>query len=187
MGPGEHQILAEMLRLLKDARSDPLRAQVLMTQVEGLASKLHGMHEGTEIGRWKTLRVPNLPALTAAGTPGAITNVGQARWPQRALIVACYGAIIADPPLTGQGASSVAFQILAEGGDKSLIINGQGADFMLFLAAFGPNQNWYPIGMVADGPDSTWGVGFKNFNTVSTFTPEFYFRFLPLPPAGSKK
>ncbi len=179
MGPGEHQIIAEMLRLLRDARSDPLRAQVLLTQVEGMASKLHGMHEGTEIGRWKTLRVPNIPAVA----PVSVSAVGQARWPQRALVVAAYGAILSDAPLTGLGASSVSFQILAEGGDKSLIINGQGADYMLFLAAFGVAQNWYPIGMVAEGADSTWGVGFKNFHTANTYTPEFYFRFVPLPPA----
>src|SRR6266849_2205593 len=100
MGPGEHQIIAEMLRLLRDARSDPLRAQVLLTQVEGMASKLHGMHEGTEIGRWKTLRVPNIPAVA----PVSVSAVGQARWPQRALVVAAYGAILSDAPLTGLGA-----------------------------------------------------------------------------------
>jgi hypothetical protein len=186
MGPGEHQVIAEMLRLLHDARSDPLRAQVLLGQVEALANKLHGMHEGTEIGRWRTLRVPNLPQLAVAPGAGSISNTGQARWPQRCLVVAAYGAVLSDPPLTGTGASSVAFQILAEGGDKSLIIDGRSADFMLFLAAFGVAQNWYPIGMIAEGPDSTWGVGFKNFSTGSPFTPEFYFRFIPLPPAKGK-
>jgi hypothetical protein len=166
-----------MLRLLKDARSDPLRAQVLMTQVEGLASKLHGMHEGTEIGRFKTLRVPNIPALGPLVTTGSLP----ARWPQRCLVIAAYGAPIADAPLTGLGASSLMFQILAEGGDKSLVVNGQQADFMLFLAAFGVAQNWYPIGMVAEGADSTWGVLFRNLHAANTYTPEFYFRFIPLP------
>lgn len=179
MSPAQNQSIQKMLDLLRRAKADPLRAQLLMSEVEQEALTLS---QGGGQLPWRTLRVPNLPALTAAGTPGAISNTGRAVWPQRVFVVAAYGCVLADPWATGAGSTSVGFQVSYAGGDSQLIVNGAGADFMLFFAAFGPNQNWYPIGEIAEGADATWQVAFRNLHAANTYTPEFYFRYIKLPP-----
>jgi hypothetical protein len=175
------QIIIDKIKgLARQAANDPLRAQLLAKQIEAEAEKL-GLSGGAEGGTYRYLRIPNLPALVAAPAAGSQFTGAFARWPQRAIVVGCYGSAIAEAPLTGVGFTSLAFQIFTKGGDKSLILNGAGADFMLFHAAFGSFQNWLPLSEEVQGTDSTWNLSFKNFDTGATHTPEFYFKYIPLP------
>jgi hypothetical protein len=166
--------------LARQAANDPLRAQLLAKEIEREAAKL-GLAGGADGGYYRYLRIPNIPALAASPAAGSLFSAGFSRWPQKAIVVGCYGTCIAEAPLTGTGFTSVQFQIFTKGGDKSLILNGAGADFMTFHAAFGSFQNWLPLSEEVTGTDSTWNLSFRNLDTANPHTPDFYFKFIPLP------
>jgi len=166
--------------LAKQAANDPLRAQLLAKQIEVEANKL-GLAGGADGGTYRYMRIPNLPSLAAAPAAASVFTGGLARWPQRAMVVACYGCPVAEAVSTGLGFTSLQFQIFTKGGDKSLVLNGAGADSMTFLAAFGSFQNWLPLSEEVTGTDSTWNLTFTNLDTANAHRPDFYFKYIPLP------
>ena len=173
-------LLQEIRGLVRQGKTDPLRAVEALEKVQVLLDRL-GEHAGwpksSRIGAYKVLRVPNVTTVA----PGGADVPGQARWPSAGRVLAMYGTVVGADPLD-TAMSSVSVNVKYLGGDKSLFIDGEADAFVNYSALFTTASPWFPLDLEVTGEDSTWQIRFRNeAGAGPDLLPGLYFAFVPEP------
>lgn len=160
--------------MIREAQQNPAKCQsILATLSRQLGDGQHPSRKrDRRSGAGLIIRAPD-PGAIATGASSSIQTV---TWRKKGRVLDLYGQVTS---ALDTDAAFLSVQIL-DGGQKSLVSNGDAATFAPYFALFGKTQNWFPLDVeVEDG--NVWTFQWKNEGSGGNITPSLLLAFQPYP------